>query len=448
MNIFQRPIILLIDFIQWIQQSTIIWLTFFVLAVVLLVFGCGKKSESTNEGKLTILAHSAGAHLNQVREDIVKDFNQKHPDTPATIEFVGNEYYTVLQTRLTGGAAPDILLWMDASKIGVFQEKGQLLDLTPFADADTTFNIKEYYEPLINRVKFNGKLYGLAADASMMVLFYNKDMFDQAGVAYPDETWTWSTFKQVCKKLTKVDKSAQPVQFGTIPFVWIYVWIPTVWQNGGDLFSPDLSHCTLNEPAAYEAIQYIADMMSKDKVATRPTATSLNYDQEFNNLFLAGRVAMMPTGSWMVNMLEKSGKFKWGVAPLPKEKTRATFLDATYCAVLKNTKNPKASWEFLKHYCGSPGALRRVREHEIVPAQKSVIASPEFLNFAGSEANRKVFTDVLFTYGRIVPSVTNWDEIQDVMVRYLDKVWTGEGTAKEVCSQLAPEVDRLLKKNN
>lgn len=416
----------------------------FLICLLNLFVGCAKPPSSSKPG-LTILAHTGGTHLNEVRTEIVNEFNAIHPDTPATIEFVGNEYYTVLQTRITGGVAPDILLWMDASKIKVFQEKEQLLDLTPFVTHDTTFDINDYNQTLLDRVRFNGRLYGLVADAATIVLFYNKDMFDEAGINYPNDTWNWDTFLRASQKLTKMDKSGNPIQFGTIPFVWFAVWPAVVWQNGGDLFSPDLARCTLNEPASYNAVQYIADMMLKYRVAPRPTATSLNYDQEFNNLFLTSRTAMMPTGAWMVNMLKQNNKFRWGVAPLPMGKKRATLFDATYCAIMKNTKNPQGAYEFLKYYCGSPGESRRVRENEIVPALKSVLASSEFLHFAGSEDSRKVFSDV-FSYGRVMPSVPNFDEISDLMTRNLDRVWDGDATAKEVCIELSPKVDELIHK--
>jgi multiple sugar transport system substrate-binding protein len=146
----------------------------------------------------------------------VKKFNTIYPDIKVQILFFPN-YQTKLLTMMSAGTPPDVM-YMGSEDFPFYANKDVFLDLTPMIqnDPDTVtpkFNIKDFYPQTVEPFIHQGKILGLPKDFSTMVLYYNKTMFDSAGVAYPTDNWTWNDFLEACKKLTKKDADTGRMQY-------------------------------------------------------------------------------------------------------------------------------------------------------------------------------------------------------------------------------------------
>ncbi|MFA5860036.1 MAG: extracellular solute-binding protein, partial [Elusimicrobiota bacterium] len=176
-----------------------------------------------------------------VNEELVKEFTKKYPKI--TVQIINDataRSMDKLQTMFAAGTPPDVMS-IHGAYYPAFAAKGALYELDKFIAADPGFQLKDFYPGLIKSCTYNGKLYSLPRYTSVYVLFYNKDLFDTAKLQYPAENWTWAEYLSIAKKLT-IDANGDKTvdQYGCMIDFWgsrVYPWI---WQNNGELFTPDL----------------------------------------------------------------------------------------------------------------------------------------------------------------------------------------------------------------
>lgn len=255
------------------------------------------------------------------------------------------QYWTKLQTSLPSGNGPDIF-WLNADHATEYYPAGLILDIQDKIDRDKV-DLSVYPDGLKKLYTSNGKLFGIPKDYDTIGLFYNKELFDKAGVKYPDDTWTWDNAQDVAQKLTVKggDGSIQQYGFG------IYSSGQTgtfnfIIQNGGKVFNDDRTQATLNSPENNEAIQFLADLMFKYKVS--PTAAEQK-ETSLDKLFESGKLAMLTDGSWMVPPYSQALGDKVNVAPLPKKKQQGNVLHGLSFVISSKTKYPEEAWKFLKY---------------------------------------------------------------------------------------------------
>jgi multiple sugar transport system substrate-binding protein len=179
----------------------------------------------------------------EILNEIANDFSKLHPDIKVTITVSDwDTYWDKLQTQLAAGTPPDVFA-MDAPLYPDYQSRGVLLNLQNYIDRDS-YKLDDYYPASLQCYKLPDGYYGLPRDIQPSVLYYNKDMFDAAGVPYPDDTWTWDTMIEQGKKLTKEN------QFALWADLWdmeLY-WASAIWQNQGEILSPDYTKTLIGEP--------------------------------------------------------------------------------------------------------------------------------------------------------------------------------------------------------
>lgn len=284
--------------------------------------------------------------------EIFKAFNEAHPDIEAVQEDVaGDNYYEGIIAQVAAGVPPDIV-WLDFSGMAQFTERGVIKDLTPFIKADN-FDFEGRFDAMGREIMtVNGKIYGIPMHyGAPLGLYYNKDLFDAAGVPYPDDTWTWDTLLEAARKLTiDKDKDGTIGQYGFWAIDWQGYWVPFVWQNEGSILSPDGTRASgyLNSKNTVDAIQWWADFTIKHGVSPKP-------GQLEGHLFKTGKVAMYVSGCWSqwgflgIASGQKGLDFNWGVSVLPKGKQRANIIYGAGFGIPVNAAHPEEAWEFLKH---------------------------------------------------------------------------------------------------
>ncbi len=164
---------------------------------------------------------------------IYKEFGEQN-NCRVQVEGIPGEYVQKMLLNHVAGTMPDVMI-VDAASAAVFVNNGMLMDLTPFIKRDAEFNIEDYYANTVKIGRREDKLFMIPGDFTPMVMYYNKDIFDAAGVAYPKAGWSFQEFLETAKKLTDPAKK----QYGFAFANWMPGWIMWIWNNGGDVLSPD-----------------------------------------------------------------------------------------------------------------------------------------------------------------------------------------------------------------
>jgi multiple sugar transport system substrate-binding protein len=314
-------------------------------------------------------------------------------------------------------------------------------DLGPYVEKDNSFDLTDFYPQAIEAWgKYRGKLYALPTDIDIYAMYYNKEMFDKAKIPYPDWSWDWNKYLEVAKMLTNVDSTGKRIQWGTATDQF---WQSYVYQNGGSVLSGDLKRCALDEPSAYEAIQWESDLVNKYHAA--PTAEE-SAQVTGVKLFESGKLGMYISGSWAAELLFEKDKipFTYDVAPLPKGKKRVTFFGGGAYAMLSRSKHKDASWELVKWLTGPEYQRRGAINSQIIPSRRSVAESGAYLKLDRRPKHREVFLQMI-PYGKADPPVSVSPEMREIMNAEIQLALLGKEPAKDACKKVKPVIDQLLR---
>lgn len=284
---------------------------------------------------------------------VADKFNADHPNIHVTVMSIPNEeYVTKLNTMAVAKELPDCGI-MSESGVLDFASKGLLADISGMYEGAASMPLDSI------TFKSEGKPVAYSAANEVLFLYYNKDMFDAAGLDYPSasEPMSWDEFVSLAKQLT-LDASGKNatedgfdpnsiVQFGCNVDNW--TWQLEVWalSNGGRWFSADGKECTINTPEVAESIQKVADLYLVDKVAQyRPGLE----DSGIQSTIGAGNVAMATGGAWNVGTCMNGVDFTYGVARLPYMKNEVTICTGGPQVVFSQSKHPDEAMEFIKWY--------------------------------------------------------------------------------------------------
>lgn len=390
-----------------------------------------------NPGKVQIsFMHWGGPEEIAIIKKMVAAFESENPDIKVKIIHAAN-YMDKLHVMIGGGIPPD-LFYLGDDNFTAFADGGALQSMEQFRRTDTLFDEEDYYELPLKAFIYNGELYGLPISWTPLVLYYNKDIFDEAGVPYPDSSWTWQDFLEAAKRMTKdLNGDGEPDQFGYLVSTWWTFTLNWIWQNGGRILSEDKTKCVMNSPETIEALQFIQDLVWKYKVA--PTAAQIAQ----RDLFTTGRIGMVISGRWMVPRYRTIKEFEWGIAPLPKGKVRATPIFTTAYVMSKKCKYPEAAWRLARFMSGPKGSKFIAKLGLGVPSVKSVANSPLFLDPKKKPMNSQLYLEAA-QYARLEPANPHWQEMGTIIQRELDLLWLNKKSAKEVCDTITEEVNKLL----
>ncbi|MBN9376595.1 MAG: extracellular solute-binding protein, partial [Cellulomonas sp.] len=312
-------------------------------------------------------------------------FHAKHSNVTVTLkEYDASKYNDLITADLAANAAPDIITQKNVSYVTVFAPK--LVDVSDLvAGLPQGINGVKSYE-------VDGKQYALPYRNDSWVLFYNKDLFDKAGVAIPDGSWTWDDYAAAAKQLTTKLKGAGSQALGTYQHSW-----QSVIQGFANSQTPGANILSGKYDYMKPYYQRALDLQSAGAQVDAGTITTskLTYQAEFGKQ----QAAMMPMGSWFVATLiaqQKSGdadKFAWGFAPIPQldksttgtSATPLTFGDPTGFGINKaiDAKKMQAAKDFLA-FAASEDAAKALAQIGITPALTSDTVATTYFATAGA----------------------------------------------------------------
>lgn len=300
----------------------------------------------------------SGEGLNP-HQQIIEMFEAENPDILVQLEAVaGRDYYARLLTQVAANAAPDIMQIGDDA-VSQFVDAGAVLPLDDFITSEQyPLDTSIYLPGLLEPGQYQGGQYLLPKDYSPLAVYYNKNIFDQFGVPYPDDHWTWNDFLDTALTLTKdTDGDGQTDIWGVqLPANWTSGFEYWVAAAGGSLINPDGTSYDgfMNSPATTSAMKFYADLYNVHKVAPPPADFSLFGGG--NSEFDAGNAAMRLFGRWPQSGMLQNPNINLGVVSPPGDATRANVLFWGGFGISSTTQNPEAAWRFLRFYTGETAA--------------------------------------------------------------------------------------------
>lgn len=374
---------------------------------------------------------------------LIAEFESQNPDIHVNIMHIPDKYFQKMHALLAANLAPDVM-FLNNIQFPVYASNDAFMDLSPFLQSSTLLKADDFYPQTLEGFKWKKQIQGIPRDASNLVFFYNKDLFDQAGISYPTADWDWETFLATAQKLTKdSDGDGTPEQFGVSAHEKNYFlfWFPYVWSAGGDIFDANRENFTLGEASAIKGIQRAADLRYRHHVApTRAQAGSLTMSQ----MFMKGKLAMILNGCWAMPLYRKEVGFRWDIAPFPKgEAGSVVDADASGWVISKKTHQPEKAWKLVEFLASKKASEAFTQPGLIIPARKDVAASQVFLRPGEAPEHGHYFLDALET-GKPIPAVPYWNAILEKVDKALEPVWDGQSTAEEALKGLDEKVKPLL----
>ncbi|SEC75191.1 sugar ABC transporter substrate-binding protein [Paenibacillus sp. GP183] len=438
-----------------------------VFALMLVTTACSTTGDSTkskdgggsSSGPVTLKFMFWGsAFEKQAVDKMVKAFESSHPNIKIDAQQVTGDYNTKINTLMATNELPDVAYLGEplALKWG---EEGKVLDMSPYLKA---------YPQLGNRIPQTyyyfapGKTVGTNTAAEIITMYYNKDLFKEAGVQLPpskaSEAWTWDQFVETAKKLTKDKNGKTPldagfdpkniVQYGVSVPTWSAGWYPFLLSNGADITNEDGTKYTMNSPEAVEVFQKLQDLMYKHFVA--PTATQQQNMPATNVRLQTKKVAMAIDGQW--SLLDfASTKMNFGMGVLPKFKTAKTMLLGAPTVIFANTKHQKEAMEFYLYH-NDPEQVDLYAKGLWMPLEMKYYDQQEYIDkWTKNDVHPTEFKDAIIDYtlknaeGSPSYSLKNFAEIDPKITAGLDKIWTNSAPAKQVLDDLQKTIEPLLK---
>lgn len=337
------------------------------MAAALALSACGGDTSAEEGGPVTLSVSGWAVSTTPEFQLLADGFEEKYPDVTVEVkEYDPVNYNTLLTADLAAGAGPDIITQKEVKFVSTFQEGGQLVDVSDVEIPEDLGGLEAY--------EVDGARYAVPYRQDSWVVYYNKALFDEAGIAYPDGSWTWDDYAELEKQLSSALSGR--AAFGGYQHSWqsTVQGFANAQAPGADILTGEFDHLE----SYYSRVLDMQENGGQVDFNTR-NANQLTYQGEFGTQ----KAAMMPMGSWYVATLiaqQASGEandFEWGVAPAPQydksttgtDNTPVTFGDPTGFGINAAVEGDKlqAAKDFLA-YAASEDAARSLAEIGITPA--------------------------------------------------------------------------------
>ncbi len=379
------------------------------------------------------LTFSAAPNYLEELDATIAAFELENPKINVEYETAGWEaYFTKLQTLVASGKAPDTFE-LNYENFVTYASRGALADLGPLLDADEGFDKSVYNETALDVFKLDGTQYGLVESFSNVLMFYNKDLFDAAGVAYPTAEWTWKDELAAAQTLT-----ADGV-WGTFAPIQFWEFYKTIAQNGGSILNDDKTEVVIDSAANIETLTWMIDKINKYEVT--PSNAQMA-GQSDGDMFAAGKIAMLRTGIWMFGAFADV-PFNWDISLEPGNTQKAHHFFANGVVVSAGSENPEEAYQWIKFLTSSSAALDiRVAAGWELPAVSDPAYAQAYLDQPNPESREVVF-QALDT-AVVPPVIANWNQLTDIVGKELESAVLGLKTPQEALESAKVAIEGIL----
>lgn len=402
-----------------------------VMLILGLMVGCTSANADEENAVITFMNFSSSGANEEVLKEMVDGFMADNPNIKVEIQTYGYaDYFDQLATKIAGGSAPDVFE-LNIENFRAYAEKDAIIELDTLL-SENNIDVSAIHPKAIDAFKVDGKQFGLPTKFSNVVMFYNQDLFDQAGIAYPDETWTWAEELEAAKAIKALGND----YFGVFRPIQTHEFYKTVAQNGGGMMNSDQSEFTLNSPENIEALQMMIDRRNVSNVT--PTADQMGGMGDWD-LFKSGRLGMLVTGIWAFGDFTENIDFTWDIVVEPGIEQKATHFFSDSVVVSKSSEHEAAAAKFAAYIASSPVvAERRLEANWDLPVVLTDEVVDKYLSITPPNNKQAVFDSL--EYLVMPPSLEKFGAIADDLMKYVDQAIAGNMTAKEALDAAQEEI--------
>ena len=385
--------------------------------------GCANSSQTADTVSFMVFGDPAERLAYQ---QLVDAFEKKHPEIDIVLTHIPSprDYRTRLITEFAAGSPPDVTL-MNYRRYASFAAKELLEPIGPFLRESELIQLSDFYPVTTNAFTWRGTLMCVPQNISSLVVYYNQDLFDVAGIPYPTDGWHWDDFLATAQALT-IDTNADGriEQYGLGIAPSLFRLAPFIWQNNGFVVNDPItpSRLTLTRPQSLDALQWFVDLqLVHGVVPDRVEETALDSESRF----IGGQTAMFLNSRRGTPTYREITSFKWDVAPLPTGERPAGILHSDAYCLSKTTENKTAAWTFIEFANSFDGQTIIAGSGRTVPSLIAVAESDAFLNPSLPPSRSDVFINnapILLT----VPVISTWQEIERVASEEIERAFYGD----------------------
>ncbi len=375
----------------------------------------------------------SGASEEALKKMIAK-FNEQYPNVKVELQSFGyDDYFTQLQSKIVGGSAADVFE-LNFENFVAYASEDVLLDMGDLIGDTSGFN-----QTALEAFQYDGKQFGIPNSFSNVVLIYNKDLFDKAGVSYPTDDWTWTEMLEAAKKIRALSADT----YGLYRPLSFHEFYKGVKQNGGSLLSEDGKNFTVNLPQNVETLEIMSDWVTGSNVM--PSDAQMGGMGDWD-LFKSGRLGMIVTGIWAFSDFTDNCDFAWDVAVEPGNTAKATHFFSNAYVVNKESAHPGAAAALAAFLAGSKEAaqIRVDASWELPPVTYQDVLD-SYLKVTPPENREAVFKSL--DYLVTPPVVKQQSEMQEIISKHLNNAVSGNVSAKDALDACQAELEQKIKLN-
>ncbi len=393
------------------------------------------QEETASDGEQVTLSYAVwDSNQAKLIQTLADEFEEANPNIKIDIQVNGwSDYWTALEAAGTGGSLPDTF-WMHSNNIYYYGSNDQLLDLTDYIAKSDLVDLSNYPQGLDDIYNIDGKQYAIPKDYDTIALWYNKTLFDEAGISYPDETWTWDDLKEAAKKLTKDDGSQYGFCAGLHNQEGYYNF---VYQNGGEIITAD-------KTSGYDEEATIAGIEEYFSYVAEGLSPEIYDDQARAEAIENGLCAMGLFGSWNLSGFASTDfmteNFDCAVLPSSNDGTRASIFNGLGNAIAATTEHPDEAWKWVEFLSSKQGQEEQASLGIAISAYNG---TADKFSEAYPMFNTQCYIDMV-DYAQIRPYSNQTSVWEDKAYELLKDAYAGKEDVKTACENTAAMMNEAL----
>jgi multiple sugar transport system substrate-binding protein len=383
----------------------------------MLVVSCSTSSGAERDSLQVQL--SGEAEEIAVYEALVTAFEKQNPDIDVQLIPVSDkdDHLAKLTTSFSNGTPPDVWL-INFREYSQYVARGAVDAIGPYLD-EHGVDPNEYFDQPMEAFTYDGELQCMPQNISSLVVYYNAQLLERAGLKRPSADWDWDEFHRYATELTGGGVRGLGIEPSIIRIA------PFVWSNGGELTdgTDDPQRFTFDDPAAREALDYIVSLVRVYGVV--PTEEEIAA-QDLVTRFAAGRLGMLLSSRREVPAFREVTGLDFDVAPLPTSREPAGILHSDAYCMSAGGPAPDDAYEFIRFATGKQGQTITALGGRTVPSLIEVAESGAFLDPTQKPRHSEVFLAGVDAIRR-TPVIPTWPEIEDEAEEILTRVFYEDG---------------------
>ncbi len=416
------------------------------LVMILATVGAQGAQEPQKSGPVTLkYAFWGNPDAIGVEQDIIKAFEEKHPDIKIEPIVSGYaDYHTKLMTMIAGNMAPDVMR-IDDYYFYDFIKLGAVESLSPFIQRDK-IDLNLYPKMGIEEATVDGQIYGLPWGTAPLYMLLNLDVFEKAGVAIPSLDWTTKDFERIVRSF---NPQKDKVYGFAIDTNYLSSVLPHIWSKGGTLLSEDKSRYTGDSPEASSAIQMLADLY-KEGYMPKDTINSGN-SEALRRWFSNGTIAMMSGSAQEILAIQKIEgiRFEAWTMPQAMNSKNTTVFKSNTISISKSSKQKEAAWIFTKFLRGVEGEDLYVRAKRFPPTLNIAENWALYLDPNLYPKQIKQNSELIAKeYGHTLPLRTGYAAIESKVIPAVQSAMLGTKTAAQAMADIRGDITKIIETNS